>query len=254
MVKVDYLRTLDNLSDQCAQFKRETVKEFFTASDGRQLDYPSEKWFCYAPKYSQFVSLLKDCVEAASVLDIEALRVHRDATLERIYALMDPKTITERRSFEERVKYIEDMFRQVRAYMPSAVRSLDPNESTRINEALHCYLESCFYSTVAMAVTAIEFRLLKFMKGLTPERAGELEELTLGGLISKCLGEEVYSNALPRKHHPLLRLCNEYRIFSVHAKPESITQRVASSVLNLSFEFLLDEGLTSLIKKSAPEV
>lgn len=241
-----------NLSDYCAQFRRETIKEFFTGSDGRELDYPSEKWFCYTPKYRQFVSLLKSCIEIASLLDIEALRLHRDAMSERVYALTDPKTLTERRNFDERVKYIEDLFRQVKSLIYGLVDSLDPNELARLNEALHCYLEGCFYSTVAMSVTAIEFRLLNFMKKMTPDRANELETLTLGGLISECLEKEVYSKALPKKHHPLLRLCNEYRIFSVHAKSESITERVASSVLNLSFEFLLDKELASLIKARPP--
>jgi len=249
LVRTDYLRIIYNLADRVSHFRRETIKEFFTGSDGREQDYPNEKWFCYTPKYTQFVSLLKSCVEVASLLDIEPLRAQKDAISERIYALMQPESLTKRRGFEDRLKYVEDVFRQVQSLIYSLVGSFDPNELMRLNEALHCYLEGCFYSTVAMSVTAIEFRLLNFMKKITPDRSSELESLTLGGLISECLEKEAYSKNLPRKHHPLLRLCNEYRVFSVHAKSESITERVASSILNLSFEFLLDNELASLVKE-----
>jgi hypothetical protein len=37
--------------------------------------------------------------------------------------------------------------------------------------------------------------------------------------------------------------CSEYRIFSVHAKPEMIDKRIASSILDLSMEFLFDGSL-----------
>lgn len=56
----------------------------------------------------------------------------------------------------------------------------------------------------------------------------KLDKLTLGQLLSKCM------NGLG---------CSEYRIFSVHAKPEMIDKRIASSILDLSMEFLFDGSL-----------
>lgn len=91
-----------------------------------------------------------------------------------------------------------------------------------------------------MAVSAIEFRLLDFMKQLTPD-APELDRLTLGKLIEECLDEKKpYSAKLPDRHRPLLELCNKFRIFSVHPKTELINQNEAISVINLAFSFILD--------------
>jgi hypothetical protein len=64
-------------------------------------------------------------------------------------------------------------------------------------EAVHGLLERCRFSAVAMAVSAIEFRLLDFMKQLTPD-AVELDRLPLGRLIEECLyDEKPYSAKLP---------------------------------------------------------
>jgi hypothetical protein len=92
-----------------------------------------------------------------------------------------------------------------------------------------------------MAASAIEFRLLDFMKQLTPQAAAELDELPLGALIKWCLNKEKpYANKLPERHRPLLELCNEFRIFSVHPKTQMISHNEAISVINLAFAFILD--------------
>ena len=119
---------------------------------------------------------------------------------------------------------------------------LDETEMNRINEAIHDFLESCYYSSVAMSVYAIESRLLKLMLSVRPEKEKRLESMTLGQLLREYTdNKEQYNNVIPKKHEPLLDLCNVYRVFSVHPKGEEINKNKATAVLTLSIEFLTDE-------------
>jgi hypothetical protein len=109
-------------------------------------------------------------------------------------------------------------------------------------------VEGCNYSTVAMAVSAIEFRLLNLMQSAKPNP--QLENYTLGQLIDEYLQNEAeYNNVIPKRHEHLLNLCNTYRIFSVHPKKEKITRAIATSIVNLTFAFLLDKELKREAKK-----
>jgi len=146
------------------------------------------------------------------------------------------------------VDYIKDVFINAKDEIDKKISLLDPAEKERFNEAIHCFLEGCYYSTVAMSVSAIEFRLLNLMKSVNPDP--QLEELTLGQLIREYLDNKgKYKNIMPKKHESLLTLCNTYRVFSVHPKKEEIGKRIATSVLNLTFDFLLDEKLIGNLRK-----
>jgi len=125
---------------------------------------------------------------------------------------------------------------------------LNLNEIDRLNEAIHCFLEGCYYSSVAMSVSAIEFRLFSLMMSICPDP--KLKELTLGQLIREYLDDkQKYGSVIPKKHEPLLEHCNTYRIFSVHPKKEEINKPIASSILNMTFLFLLDKKLVKKAKK-----
>jgi hypothetical protein len=91
------------------------------------------------------------------------------------------------------------------------------------------------------------------MKKVNPSDT-KLDELTLGQLVHKCLNEEQYRSHLPKKYHPLIQLCNEYRVFSVHAKSESINKRIAGSILDLSMEFLFDSTLLGAFSEAGKAV
>jgi len=62
---------------------------------------------------------------------------------------------------------IANSFSQLRSNLVESVNSLDAKEIERLNEALHCFLKGCYFSTIAMAVTAIEFTLLFGFGGLS---------------------------------------------------------------------------------------
>lgn len=145
--------------------------------------------------------------------------------------------------FEILTKEIEKPFVDSSGELNQLYRQLQDKEKQRLCEALHDYLEGGYYSSVAMAVSTIEYRLLVLMKKANSNEAAKLEEMTFGGLIKEYLDHEKdkYQNLLPSVHKPLLQLCNTYRIFSVHPKQEEINRKVATSVLNLTLEFLLDE-------------
>ena len=93
-----------------------------------------------------------------------------------------------------------------------------------------------------MSVCAIESHLLTLMLSVRSEEEDKLENMTLGRLIREYIdNKEQYTNIIPKKHEPLLDLCNVYRIFSVHPKKEEITKGLSSAILSLSILFLTDE-------------
>ena len=99
-----------------------------------------------------------------------------------------------------------------------------------------------------MSVSAIEFRLFSLMMAICPDP--KLEELTLGQLIREYLdNKQKYGNVIPKKHEHLLDHCNIYRIFSVHPKKEEINKPIASSILSMTFLFLLDKKLIEKAKE-----
>lgn len=86
----------------------------------------------------------------------------------------------------------------------------------------------------------------------TANPKSKLKELTLGQLIREYLeNKEKYGNIIPKKHEPLLEHCNIYRVFSVHPKREEISKPIASSILNMTFLFLLDKKLAKKSKSSS---
>ena len=110
-----------------------------------------------------------------------------------------------------------------------------------MNEAIHNYFEGCTYSCIAMAVSAVESRLLKLMSIVNPEVANELGNKPFGSLISEYTdNKKVYKLIVPKRHESLLELCNEYRILSVHPKRKVIRKTILNSIFNLSLEFLTD--------------
>ena len=143
------------------------------------------------------------------------------------------------RNFEEKVDFVGNSFSAQGFPINGLVAQLHSTESERMLEAIHCLFEGCRYSAVAMAVSAIEFRLFEFMKQINPE-ASKLEKDPLGLLIKECLNNPDYSKQLPERHQPPLQLCNQFRVFSVHPKTEMIGQNEAMSAIYLAFSFILD--------------
>ena len=118
-------------------------------------------------------------------------------------------------------------------------------ERQRMNEALHSFFESCFFSCVVNPVVALEYRLLELLKNENePFLRSKNSDLrfTLGQLIFCYLNNKSqFSDIIPQKFDHLLKLCNSYRIFSAHAKDEEVNINDSRAIISLTFSFLLDD-------------
>lgn len=128
-------------------------------------------------------------------------------------------------------------------------------EGIRLDEAIDCFNNCCFLSTIVLSATAVESRLYDIFRKENETLCKKLEEdrpITLGTLIgifgeSKKFNTQEYDSfkkMIPDEHKPLLSLLNYYRICSSHPKENKINRNIASAILSLTFTFLLDENLS----------
>jgi hypothetical protein len=240
---IEYLRGLKTIVDFCEGFKKDIIKQVFTDSKTKTvLENTSHYYYCWYPRYRRYIERLGGIVSLCDMLGIESLEKKGSVMQQRVSFLNNPDAIQQRVMFEGHLGFIEEAFVIAKEEIESKINLLEKEEMDRLDEALNCYINGCIYSTIAMSVSAIEFRLLNLMQSV--KKDSELEKLTLGELIAEYLkNNEEYKNIIPRKHEPLLSLCNQYRIFSVHPKKEKITKAIATSIINMTFAFLLDEDL-----------
>ena len=249
-MKEDYLQHLLDIGKLCRDFENCIMERFFTDDKGAQMDrvMDYETYFCYTPIYRKDFDIIKRIVEICDIFGIEYLERNKENLRNYAYFLEDFRRVGERTYFEEFLKRIRTRFGHVEDELKEKISLLNSAEMDKLNEAIHCFLEGCYYSSVAMSVSAIEFRLLSLMMSICPDP--KLEELTLGQLIREYLdNKQNYGSVIPKKHEPLLEHCNTYRIFSVHPKKEEINKPIASSILNMTFLFLLDKKLVEKVKE-----
>jgi hypothetical protein len=228
--------------DFCDKFKKDIIEFAFTQSGTILNDNPTNVWYCWTPRYQQYWTNLNDIISVCGMLGIKWLDDRQSEMIERVKWLNTPDTIQQRYFFESHIDCIKQGFEPVESQIKEKLQLLDREEIDRLNEALRCYLEGCNHAAIAMSVSAIEFRLLSLMNSKCP--TAKLEELTLGRLIGEYLSnKQKYGSVIPEKHEPLLQHCNVYRIFSVHPKKERITKAIATSIINMTFAFLLDEDM-----------
>jgi hypothetical protein len=238
-----YLSILLQMTDYCEKFKADTISYAFTDSVSKKtLDNTRDYAYCFIPRFKAYWEVIRDIVDICDLLGISELDEEKSEMTQRVGFLHNPWAIATRAAFEQHLGFITWAFKRASDELTRKLQLLDEEEKARLNEALNCYIQGCNYAAVAMAVSAIEFRLLSLMKSVKPNP--KLDEYTLGDLIWEYLQhKDEYENIIPNKHKPLLELCNQYRIFSVHPKKEKITRSIATSIINMAFAFLLDEEL-----------
>ena len=127
-----------------------------------------------------------------------------------------------------------------------AVSKFDIYEQQRLEEAFHNLQEKCYFSSVINAVVALEHRLLHLLRRENESYLKQKfkdDRFSLGDLIWTYLDNKVaFDEVIPKQHENLLKLCNDYRKISVHAKGIQIKPNVAESILKLTFSFLLDDN------------
>jgi len=248
-MKRNYLKKMQNILESCQKL-RELVEKRYYKEDGSVNKRGIDGWFCCYPIYRDILEGIKRPVQICDFLGIKDVEEWKPVLDDWMPYLEDHLRLTSKANFEESLQVIENAFREVEDKIEKKLSILDSKEEDRLNEAIHCFLEGCYYSAIAMSVSAIESRLFSLMKGVRPR--AKLKELTLGQLIREYLeNKEEYSNVIPKKHEPLLEHCNIYRVFSVHPKEEEINKPIASSILNMTFMFLLDKKLARKSKSTS---
>jgi hypothetical protein len=121
-------------------------------------------------------------------------------------------------------------------------------ETERLDEAITCMQNYCFYSCVVMAVSSVESRITYLLQRKNRTLFKKyFAKATLGQLIQVFDDRQytdpkfkLFKRLMPSQHKPLVELLNYYRVFSAHPKPEAITAQIAEAVLRLSFTFMID--------------
>lgn len=236
-----YIEPLTRVPAICDEFRETIRRNFFGAGSGWAMAFSPNEWYCFTPLYRDYYDGLRRIIEICDVFGVAVLEKRKAKLTQAVADLANPETVRNLANFESRLNLIKSIFADAEAELRTIPSLLSKEETERLDEAIHDLLEGCYYSATAMSVAAIEFRLLRLMKNASRDEG--LDDLTLGQLINKALSDKTYSGLVPKKHEPLLQLCNTYRIFSVHAKAERITKSVSYSMLNLSLSFLLDEAM-----------
>ena len=231
-----YLSDMKNMKNICDDFKKEILDGYFES--GQSKDASNKRYF-YTPLFRQLFNPIKRVIDASVFFNIEVIETNRDILKDEVHMLENRALSVD--IFEKYVSDIKSVFSGAKGKIEYLHSILDETEINRINEAIHDFLERCYYSSVTMSVCAVESRLLNLMLSVRPEEERKLNSMTLGQLIREYISnKEQYKNRIPKKHEPLLDLCNTYRIFSVHPKGEEINNGVARAILNFSIEFLTD--------------
>lgn len=236
---IDYISNLERAAKLCEEFENDVEYLFFNKGKEKESSIAN---FCWSEPYRRRFSPIKACVQLCQILKLECLTDWESVFLDKVSELELVSRTRKLEDFKFNLEGIKLGLEKAQNDILAFCSAFDEEEKRRMNEAIHDYLEGCNYSCVAMSVSAAESRLLKLMCLANPDSKRELEQKTLGQLIFEYdANKEKYRNVVPKKHEPLLDLCNTYRTFSVHPKKQKIKPMIASSILNLTIEFLTDQ-------------
>ena len=243
---IDYLSTLNNIGYECDIFQKTIETIYF--DEGKEKVCSLSNVTQYRV-YRLYYSTIYACIELSRFLKLN-IKNFDNEFFQSASSLDSNKENGVLDKFRFNVESLKLGFKMLRNQISVFCQAFDDEERERINEAIHSYFENCYYSTVVMSVSAIEYRLLKLMCIIFPDLKSNLEKMTLGQLVYEySKNKDKYKNIVPEKHEPLLNLCNTYRTFSVHPKKQRITPQVANSILNLSIEFLTDRDTKIMVHK-----
>ncbi|NYT01076.1 MAG: hypothetical protein GKB99_05080 [Methanocellales archaeon] len=243
--RITYIDSLKHIGELCDKLKEDTVRNYYLEQDST-----SNPDFCHYPHYRQRFDLIKRISEICDLFGVKNLEENKNKLMGCIRRLNDTRYLAKRKEFEDNINSVKNIFQDSEKEINEKLSFLSRIETKRLDEAIHCYFEGCNNSTVAMAISAIESRLLYLMKSAQPKEK-KLDEMTLGTSISEYLdNKDKYSNVIPKRHEPLLELSNTYEIFSVHPKKETVARITTTTVLSSTLEFLLDSELIETPKES----
>jgi len=173
-----------------------------------------------------------------------------------IAKLKNPASLVYYNEFKELTNRLKELIDYLETDLKGKLERISCAECTRLDEALVCFENYCFYASIVMAVSAVESRIHELIRKADKAIYSRFAKFTLGQIIqvfdeNQYTGKE-YSRIkalMPAKHKPLIILLNQYRVFSAHPKEEKITAQIAESVLHLAFNFMLDAAVCPYSKK-----
>lgn len=244
---MDYISSLENGPSLCDTFEQSIQTIFFNKG---QAEKSSDPDFVSSRVYRSYFEPIKACVELCQILKLQFQNFEYEF-YNSASSLEKPENTRNLKKLGLNLRAVRLGFKIVGKEVSAFCSAFDEEEKERVNEAIHTFREGCNYSCVAMSVCAVESRLIKLMSLVSPQSEQELEKKTLGQLIFEYdTNKEKYKNVVPKKHEPLLDLCNVYRTFSVHPKKQKIKPTLASSILTLTIEFLTDQDTKPEIVKA----
>jgi len=125
------------------------------------------------------------------------------------------------------------------------LQQLEEEELDRLDEAFECLVRNCYWSAVVNSAVAFERRLFSLLREKNEKKLRKSNrklKFTLGMLTNVYLEDKsAFDDCIPKKHEPLLKLINEYRIVSAHPRQFQVDRKTADGILNFTLAFLLDE-------------
>lgn len=173
-----------------------------------------------------------------------------------ITRLNSPATLVYYEEFKSLTSRLKELIDFLEKDISNKLGRISCAECARLDEALVCFQNYCFYASIVMAVSAVESRIHELIRKTDKNIYSRLEKFTLGQII-QVFDEKQYTGKeftaikalMPNKHKPLITLLNQYRVFSAHPKEEKITAQIAESVLHLAFNFMMDVSVCPYSKK-----
>lgn len=211
---------------------------------GKMTDYN-----CYKthPEINSLITYLKKYALCYEFLDIDVYSLRY--LNEIINCLEKPDENPTYINFKKNIRELINFIKFNNKLVYSKIILLTCEESTRLDEALNTYNINSFFSSIVMAVSAVESRLHYLVQKKNKTIYNKyFKKATLGQLIQLFDKNSYQDNkfnsvkkVLPEKYKPLIQVLNYYRIFSAHAKTVEINYKIAQSILNFSFSFLLNK-------------
>ncbi|WP_214040965.1 hypothetical protein [Methanoculleus sp.] len=167
--------------------------------------------------------------------------------------LHHPETIRSFEHFNELISELSDIIEILDKNVQEKLSRVICQEAIRLDESLVSYSNHCKYSSIILAVSAVEFRLHRMIRNFDSEQYEQkFRNHTLGAIINLFVADKAdkdIKQLLDARYIPLIQLLNTYRILTVHPKdlerPEGIPQGIVDSIVSLSFAFLTDPGNTA---------
>jgi hypothetical protein len=175
---------------------------------------------------------------------LDSNRYYLDSYAKTITSLQYPETIKSYDNFAKSIESLAYVIKILDINVQDKLKNITCLECIRLDESLVDYQNHCKYSSIIMAVSAVEYRLHRMIKKVDEvQYEKQFGNATFGQIIKQFTdegGSEDIKKLLDPTHLPLIQLLNKYRILSAHPKSVDISDIITDSIVSLSFAFLTD--------------